>query len=264
MEGSPQVIAVFAIAISASVASVAGGALALLRKPTTLLMSSVLGFAGGVLIATIGFEMLPKALELGSLPIAVGGFIAGLIIVYAWDLFIHRGQIAGAQAEQRQRVEQFHRRRRPRGTEVTVLAGGTSAEELIEGLSIGVGAGIDPSVGLLVGVAIAIDNLSEGMSIGELVLAESSPSRSQQRRRIFKWTGIIGAAVLVSTLVGWFALRGLGDPLLGFLLAAGAGGMFYLTVSNLVPEAEERHYEQSGAVSIALGFVLILVLSQLH
>ena len=46
-----------------------------------------------------------------------------------------------------------------------MLAGGTSAEELIEGIAIGVGAVIKPGLGLLIGLAIAIDNLSEGLSI---------------------------------------------------------------------------------------------------
>lgn len=121
---------VLAIAGSAAIASLAGGLLTLLRKPTTLIMSCVLGFAGGVLIATISLEMLPRALELGPVPIAVSGFLAGVAAVYAWDLFVHRGETAGLLAEQRKIVECAHRRRRPRGTEVTVLAGGTSAEEL--------------------------------------------------------------------------------------------------------------------------------------
>lgn len=67
-------------------------------------------------------------------------------------------------------------------SEVTVLAGGTSVEELIEGLSIGVGTVIEPNVGILIGIAIAIDNLSEAMSIGELVLAEPSASRRRGGR----------------------------------------------------------------------------------
>jgi len=36
-------------------------------------------------------------------------------------------------------MKRFYKRHRPRGDDVTVLAGGTSAEELIEGLSNGVG-----------------------------------------------------------------------------------------------------------------------------
>lgn len=50
-----------------------------------------------------------------------------------------------------------------------MLAGGTSAEELVEGLAIGTGVVVEPSVGLLIAAAIAVDNLSERMSIGEFV-----------------------------------------------------------------------------------------------
>ncbi|HEX2137334.1 MAG TPA: hypothetical protein VHG30_15775, partial [Microvirga sp.] len=62
--------------------------------------------------------------------------------------------------------------------------------------------------------------------------------------------------------VGWFALRGLPKPVLGFLFAVVGGVMFYLTVTDLVPEAEERHYQQSAALAIGAGFMTIFVLSQ--
>jgi zinc transporter, ZIP family len=51
------------------------------------------------------------------------------------------------------------------------------------------------------------------------------------------------------------------QSVLGFLLGNGGGGMFYLTVTDLIPEAEERHYQQSAAVAIAVGFMLIFILS---
>jgi ZIP family zinc transporter len=47
---------------------------------------------------------------------------------------------------------------------------------------------------------------------------------------------------------------------LGFLFAMGCGGMFYLTVADLVPEAEERHYQQSAALAVGLGFMTIFTL----
>jgi zinc transporter, ZIP family len=68
-------------------------------------------------------------------------------------------------------------------------------------------------------------------------------------------------ALLGSALVGWFFLQGLSQSVLGFLLDSGGGGMFYLTVTDLIPEAEERHYQQSAAVAIAVGFMLIFILS---
>lgn len=254
---------IIAIAVAAALASPLGGLVALWRRPTSLFMSPALGFASGVLLATIAFEMMPKALEFGSLGLALGGFAAGFAAVYGFDLFIHRGALAGEKAEQYRQVRRYHRRHRPRGGMVTVLAGGTSAEELIEGLSIGVGAAIEPGVGLLVGLAIVIDNLSEGLAIGEIIRAETQEHDRSVAPRILGWTSLVGGAVLVSALGGWFFLHDLTRPALGLLLGAGAGGMFYLTVTDLVPEAEERQYQQLSAVAMGAGFLAILTLSSL-
>lgn len=258
---SADLFIILAIAGAAAVASPVGGLIALWHKPSTLFMSAALGFASGILLATIAFEMLPQALELGSMPIAAGGFAAGFAAVYGFDLFIHRGRLAGKESQQKPEVERFYHRHRPRGGEVTVLAGGTSAEELIEGLSIGVGAVIKPGLGLVIALAIMIDNVSEALSIGEIIRSEQEGRGRGQVRRILGWTGLIGVALFGSALAGWFFLRGLPDPVLGFLFAAGGGGMFYLTITDLVPQAEDRHYQQSAAISTAVGFVAIFVLS---
>jgi ZIP family zinc transporter len=272
---SNDLLTVILIAGSAALASLAGGLLALWRKPTTLFMSIALGFASGALFSAIAFEMIPRSLELGSLTHAVGGFAAGFAAIYGFDLFIHRGRLAGEAAEQKPQVERFYHWRRPRGGEVTVLAGGTSAEELIEGLSIGVGASIQPGVGLLIGLAIAIDNLSEGLGIGEIIRSGEDDNEAtgggsahggsgrDHVRRILMWTGAIGAALFVSSIVGWLFLRNISDGVLSVLFAAGAGGMFYLTVTDLLPQAEEHHYQQSGAIATGVGFMLMCVLSEL-
>lgn len=252
---------VASIAAAAAIASPIGGLIALWRKPTSLFMSVALGFASGVLLATIAFEMLPSALELSSLTLTIAGFAAGFAAVYAFDLFVHRGVLVGEKAEQRRRLKKFLRRHRPRGDEVTVLAGGTSAEEVIEGLSIGVGLAIKPGLGLLIALAIVIDNLSEALSIGEIIRNEKGARGSSQTRRILGWTGLIGASVLLSALAGWFFLRDLPPSVLGVLFGVGAGGMFYLTMTDLVPEAEERQYQQVPAIAMGAGFICIFTLS---
>ena len=57
-------------------------------------------------------------------------------------------------------------------------------------------------------------------------------------------------------------LRGLSLCVLGFLFAVGGGGMLYLTVTDLLPEAKERHYQQSAALALATGFMTIFALGQ--
>ena len=54
-----------------------------------------------------------------------------------------------------------------------MLAGATSVEELIEGLTIGVGSAIDPTVALITGLAIGVDNIAEALSIGGLQREET-------------------------------------------------------------------------------------------
>jgi ZIP family zinc transporter len=249
-----------AIALAGAIASPLGGALALWKRPTTLTLSIAVGFAAGVLLGTFAFKMLPKAALIGSLWIAIAGFAAGFLLVYLLDLFVHRGVSAGEKAEQRLWVVRRRQKLKPRGDEVTVLAAGTSAEELIEGVTIGVSAATDPALGLVVALAIAIDNISEAMSIGELVHAAKGPNPAG---RIFFWTGLIGAALFASAIAGWLLFRGMPPAVLGFLLASGAGGMFYLTITALVPEAESHHYNQSAAIANAAGFLLMFALSGL-
>lgn len=251
---------VFGIALVAALASPLGGLLAIWMRPSSLRLSAAVGLAGGVLLGTFAFEMLPTALEMVHVAWVVIGFAVGFGLVYLLDLYVNRWETAGPEADQKPRVDRAHKRLKPRGSGTMVLAGGTSSEEIIEGIAIGVGAALAPSTALIVGLAIAIDNVSEAMSIGELILNED---QDNAKRRILIWTSLIGASLFVSTMLGWFLLRDIPEGVQGFLFAMGAGGMFYLTITDLLPEAEAHQFQQSAALATGAGFLLIMVLSQL-
>lgn len=258
MDGS--FLTILLMAAAAGLASPVGGVLAIWLRPSSLLLSISVGFAAGILLGTFAFEMIPKALELGSLALVCLGFATGFAAIYGLDFYVNRGQMAGPEASEREEVERALKRKRPLGSNAAVLAGATSSEEIIEGITIGVGAAVDPSVALVVALAICIDNISEAMSIGELVLGER---RDHAGRRITLWTSLIGASLFISAMAGWFFLQGVPEPAQGFLFAMGAGGMFYLTITDLVPEAESHHFQQSSAIATGCGFLLIMVLSEL-
>lgn len=257
---SQDFLIILGVASAAALASPAGGLATILARPSSLLLSIAVGFAAGVLLGAFAFEMMPKALELTPVPLVVVGFVLGLGLVYVLDLYVNRWQIAGDEADQKRAVDRLHRRKKPRGSNVSVLAGATSAEELIEGMTIGIGAAFEPSTALLVGLAIGIDNFSEGMSIGELTLEEKKDAYA----RVLGSTALIGVSLLVAALLGWFLLKGVTQAVLGLLFAAGAGGMFYLTITDLVPEAEAHHFQQSSAIANAAGFLLMMALAQMH
>ncbi|HYD86168.1 MAG TPA: ZIP family metal transporter [Vitreimonas sp.] len=257
MDQPPQYVLLLAMA-GAALASPAGGFVTLWVRPSTLFLSCVLGFASGVLMGAIAFEMLPSAFEHAGLALAVAGFGAGLAAIYALDLFVHRGFLVGEASEQRLRLRGG---RRARGDEITVLAGGTSIEELVEGLTIGVALAVEPELGLLVALAVGIDNLAEGLSIGELIRNAKNGDGRRAAWRIILWTSTIALALIVSSLVGWFLLRDLPGGMLGLLFGVSAGGIFYLTVTDLVPEAEKHQFQQAPAIAMGAGLMLMFALS---
>jgi ZIP family zinc transporter len=249
------------IAGVAAGASMLGGVLALVHRTSTLAMSVAFGFAGGALIGTLTLQMIPHALQLGSIALVLGAFAAGFAAVYAFDLLVHGGQLAGEHAEQRRRVQRRYRRHPPLAGTALVLAAATSVEELVEGLAIGAGGAVEPALAVLIGLAIALDNLAEGLSIGELIRAEEGAVTRRTTTRTLLWTATVGVALFAAAVIGWAVLRSIDPGVLSVLVALGAGAMFYLTLGDLLPEGQARHYQQSTAVAAAIAFGVVMALS---
>lgn len=247
-----------AIALAAGASPLIGAGFALLHRPSTVLMSVALGFAAGALIGTAAFEMVPRSIELAPPALAIAAFTVGYLSLYAFDLLLHGGQTAGGRAQQRRRVAAYRRWHKPVASESTVLAGATLIEQVVEGVTIGAGASIDPAFAGLVALAVALDNLGEGASIVELIREEQGGVRVWARS--LRWTGAMGVATTLATLVGFLFLRDVPGPLIGGILAFGAGGLFYLTLTKLIPEGESRQYEQSAALAAGAGLVLVMLL----
>src|SRR5688572_24403059 len=86
LDGTFQTFAL--LAVGAAAASPLGGVIALFLRPSTFILSVVVGFAGGVLLGASSFEMIPKALELAE-PIEVYiGIPIGVLLVWGVDLYI--------------------------------------------------------------------------------------------------------------------------------------------------------------------------------
>lgn len=255
--------AVLLLAGAPAIAALVGGWLALHHRPSTLVSSVAYGFAGGAMLGTVGLEMVPHALDAAGLGATVGLLVLGFLVIYTFDLLMHGGRIAGEHAQQRRRVRVYQRQRQALGDKARVVAGATSLEEIAEGVTIGAAVVIDPALAVVVGVAVLINNLGESIAIGEMFREESDGDVSSARRSTLLWTGTIAVVMVVSALLAWLLLQDLTIEILGMIFALGAGGLLYLTLSDLLPEAHERNYQHSGALAGGLGFAVILVVGGL-
>jgi len=205
--------------------------------------------------------MMPEALARLPIAVAVVAFATGFGLVYALDLYLHRGKVAGPEAEENGKVERFHEKHKPRGGMVTVIGLATASEEIIEGITLGAGAAVDTTTAVVIGVALIIDNISEAMSLGALSLdgKEKKPEKATMW-----WTSAVGVSLFVSAMAGWFILRGLPQWAIGALLALGAGAMFNLTIADMIPQADSHQYQSSSAIATAAGFLVAMALANLQ
>lgn len=56
------------------------------------------------------------------------------------------------------------------------------------------------------------------------------------------------------------ALVGFMTPALPYILAFAAGAMMYVVVEELIPETQTRRHTNVGAIAVALGFVIMMIL----
>jgi ZIP family zinc transporter len=249
---------VLAISGAAAVAAVIGGAASLWHRPSTLVSSLALGTAGGALIATVAFEMVPQAMLMGQVPAVLAGFGLGFGGIWALELVLERGKVAGSEADQRDQVAQFHERVQPLGGPESVLGVGVLIETAVEGLAIGIGGGVNLVAGLIIALGVTLDNLTEGMSIGELARREA---RDGLRRTVMTWAGAVAVTTVVTAVLGWLAVTHVPPLLLAGAFGAGAGILLYLALAQLIPQAEAQQYQRSSTLAAGAAFSVVFVLS---
>jgi zinc transporter, ZIP family len=278
----------------ASSALVIGGALGSYWRPSTLVTGAMLAFASGTLISALAFELFPEAVELGGLRAAGWGLLAGaatFVVINAWldsrvappqaiedepgagsagaegesgadaeAAATARGdtelpeELAGAQAEQRQKVAVASQ-----GVGLALLAAVT-LDGVPENLALGVSLAGEEATGggsLALLVAIFASNFPEAL-VGAVAM------RSQGRSTGYA-VGLWAATAVLLTLaviVGRQALANAEPSTLAFPLAFAGGAVLASLADTLMPEAFERG-RPLNAFATAAGFFVSFALAEM-
>lgn len=241
-------------------ASVLGGFITTIRKPSEEATALTLGFAGGALLAAIAFELVAGALERAPIWLAAAGALVGLFFIFGFDVALHAWP--PALIHEGRPAPRLHRRLGGREDRGVLLAAGIALEELVEGAAIGLGAAGDVRLGLIIALTIAVDNFAEGLAIGA-VMQNRGRARKRAMARTLGWTSLIGGTVVVAALTAWVLFSGAGREVVAILLSFVAGGLLYLTITQIIPGAQVLRHEREVGISAGLGFIAVLVLSSL-
>jgi zinc transporter, ZIP family len=225
------------------------------------LLDSMLGFAGGVMIAASYWSLLGPAIELSEdhsigawFPAAIGFLLGG---VFLWGIdkilpHLHPNTpLSGA--------EGLHSKQRKRST-LLVLA--ITLHNIPEGLAVGIAFGALANGGaeaslagaVTLALGIGIQNFPEGLAV-------SMPLRGDgmSRRKSFFYGQFSGMVEPIAAVIGAFAVAFF-EPLLPYALSFAAGAMIFVVAEEVIPSSQENGHKDLASMSLMVGFVLMMIL----
>ncbi len=230
------------IAGLATFASTMAGGLAVMRWPGRL--DLLLVFAGGVILTAALGDLLPEAVEHADeagapawLPyvMLVAGFVAFAVVEAASG---HDHDVSDADP----------------GRAGFAGATGFAVHSFFDGLAIGIGFGIDNSVGIVVAIAVLGHDFSDGLNTVAYLTA-----RGQSSDRSRRWLLVIATMPMLGALIGTIVPV----PELVFPMALGffSGWFLYAATITMLPRARNLPITQ-GVPAALLGAGFMLVISQ--
>ncbi|MGQ9681565.1 MAG: zinc transporter ZupT [Anaerolineae bacterium] len=251
-----HVLLAFGLTLLAGLSTGLGSLLALFAKRRDMrLLAATLGFSAGVMIYVSLVEILRKARE--SLVPAVGersgnwatvvAFFAGILLVALIDKVVPSYENPHEAPAMPSAPVQSH------GAPHLLRMGLLSAlaigiHNLPEGLATFTAALKDPALGISIAIAIALHNIPEGIAVAVPIFYATG-----SKRRAFFLSALSGLAEPIGAGVGYLLLRPfLNDAVFGFVFAAVAGIMVFVSLDQLLPTAErygEHHIAVYGLFS---------------
>ncbi|HIT69883.1 MAG TPA: ZIP family metal transporter, partial [Candidatus Aphodomonas merdavium] len=273
-------------AIAGIVGTGLGGLIgALVRKDSSGVVSLLLSFAGGVMLAVVCFDLVPTAIrpenatQNYSIFLVIGGIMAGYGVVYLLNRWIDRctnhelthhketdhPKTADALDELIHSDHfEYHQKQGPQQRSELFVAGVIMAcaialHNLPEGIVIGASyagdamSGAFTGTGLVMAIIIGLHNIPEGMAV-EVPLMTGGMSRT----KAVLVTALSGAPTVIGALIG-YGLGGIGPLALSLSLSFASGAMLYVVFGELLPEAilmwRSKLPAFASIVGIAAGLV---------
>ena len=221
---------------------------------------SMLGFAGGVMIAASFWSILAPAIEMadgGLLPDwvpALIGVLAGCGFLMLIDKILPHLHI-GFKRDEAEGIPVSWKR-----SVLLVLA--ITLHNIPEGLAVGVafgalaGGATDASLAAAIALAIGIgiQNFPEGTAV-------SIPMR-REGHSTFKsfWYGQLSGAVEPLAGIAGAALVIIAKPILPYALAFAAGAMIFVVVEEVIPESQRSGNTDLATLFFIIGFCVMMTL----
>lgn len=244
------------------------------REMKPILQKVLLGFAAGVMIAASVWSLLIPAIEMAEsqgkiawIP-AVVGFLIGVFALIVVNKIAENIEEKSRYKNKNEvlntpKIDDIQKttlKEKVKSTTMLILA--VTLHNIPEGMAVGVAfaglmsqnAGINFTEALALAVGIAIQNIPEGAII-------SMPLHSAGKGKFKSFLGgtLSGLVEPIGAIIT-ILLTKIIVPFLPYFLSFAAGAMIYTVASELIPEAQADKKSNLVTISVAIGFVIMMLL----
>ena len=257
---------------------------AVLRRDSSKIVSLLLAFAGGVMMAVVCFDLIPEAFfpegaaEEMPLWLVLTGVLLGYGVIYLLNYFIDKTtnhEVAHINKEHPQTADDLdelihadhyneHKRASIKNNYELFIAGIVMAcaialHNMPEGMVIGAsyagdGGEIVGGTGFLIAIVIGLHNIPEGMAVSVPLI-----TGGMGKWKAIGVTALSGAPTILGAMLGYSL--GLISPMwLSASLSFAGGAMLYVVFGELLPESYLMLRSKAPAVFTLLGTMVGLIL----
>ena len=270
------------IVVITTIAGVGGTGLggligALFNRNSEKVVSLLLSFAGGVMLAVVCLDLMLDALqqstEVWNVFLVIAMVIVGYGVIFLLNFWIDKAtnhevphidenhpktadQLSELIHSDHYEVHKQDKTTRSLFIGGIVMALAIALHNVPEGMVIGAsyaqdpGTGLELTSGLAMAIVIGLHNIPEGMSVSVPLIAGG-----MKKTRATVLTALSGAPTIVGALLG-YALGTLGSVSLAISLSFASGAMLYVVFGELLPESILNWRSKAPAFAMLVGLLV--------
>ncbi len=252
-----QFLSVLLLAALPAAGNFVGGLLSEAVNVSRRTLSLALHLAAGIVLAVVGIELIPEALELERPWIPVLALVAGgigfilLERAIGWVQGRFAGVKAGASSDRGAQQEDEEASSGP-----WAIYAGVAIDLFSDGVMIGTGSNIALSLGLLLALGQVPADIPEGFATIATFKDQGIP-----RARRLLLAASFAVPILLGAALGFFGVRGRPEIVKLSLLAFTAGILLSVAVEEMIPEAHEAGEPRFAPLALVSGFAIFALIS---
>lgn len=212
----------------------------------------VLGFAAGLMLGVVAFDLLPEAMrqapdEVHGVPQALLMFAVGFLTIHVVEraVAIHRGH-ESEYAEHTHGHQHAHAHRGRRQGVGLTAALALVGHSVMDGFAIGAAFQAGTTVGTVVAIAVVAHDFADGFNTYTITrLYGNNRRRALTLLAADALAPVSGAAITLAFTIP--------EHLLGLYLGFFSGFLLYLATSDILPEAHSPHPSRSTLLCTVAG-----------